>query len=81
MESSASFALVMIRFPEHRKSIEELFSRSESFQSLCKDYRECLSAIENCSHCTGEQVHSLRKELQELKEDLEEEIIWYVQGK
>ena len=80
METSASLALVMIRFPEHRKSIEDLYGRNESFQSLCKDYRECLRAIENCSCSAEEHVHPLQEELQQLKDDLEEEIIWYVQN-
>lgn len=80
MATSASLALVMIHFPEHRKSMEELYGRSESFQSLCEDYRECLSAIENCSCSAEEQAHSFQQELHQLKDDLEEEIIWYVQN-
>lgn len=80
MGTSASFALVMIRFPEHRKSIKYLYGRSESFQSLCMDYRDCLNAIEKYSCSAEEHMHSFRQEWQQLKDDLEEEIIWYIQN-
>ncbi len=78
MESSAAFARVMMRFPEYRKSIEKLYFQSESFKSLCEDYQECLSAIERWSRSVEERVKPYRKELLELKNDLEEEITWYV---
>jgi len=72
-DGSPSLALVMMRFPKHRESIGRLYRTSESFQSLCDDYRDCLAAIESC----GEQETFYRDELQELLSDLEEEIVWY----
>ena len=41
----AGLFLISERFPEERETLQRLFHEIPSFQSLCADYRECLSAL------------------------------------
>jgi hypothetical protein len=71
----APLDLIIARFPEHRDSLERLYTRSESFRSLCDDIRECLAALETWSQSMTEEAPAYRKEFATLLQELEEELL------
>lgn len=71
----APLDLIMTRFPEYRDSLERLYTRSESFRSLCDDIRECLAALETWSQSMAEEAPAYRKEFAILLHELEEELL------
>lgn len=52
---------------------------SESFVSLCDDYEECRAALDGCPGSIGEAASGNREEWAMLLNDLEEEILEYLQ--
>lgn len=75
---SSALLLVMERFPDHGEILEHLYGKSESFSSLCDDYKECRGAVDKCSGSTGEEATGYRKEWATLVRGLEEEILEYL---
>ena len=69
----------MMRFPEHREFIGRLYRTSESFQTLCDDYRECLGLHQSCSDSIAQEAAAYREDLALLQSELEEEILEYVE--
>jgi hypothetical protein len=67
--------LIVARFPGHRGSLERLYTRSESFRSLCEDVRDCLAAIETWTQSTAEEAPVYREEFAILLQELDEELL------
>lgn len=72
---TSSLDHIVARFPEHRDSLRRLYTRSESFRSLCDDIRECLGALETWSQSTAEEAPVYREEFALLLQELDEELL------
>ena len=71
---NAALASVLENFPEAVARIRELFLQSPDFQSLCEDYRECLTNWRHWRQATSEQAPAYDKIYTELLQELEQEI-------
>ncbi len=72
----------MKHFPEHKKTLENLYRQDESFRSLCEDFFDCVRAINYWCHSSVdcEQAPRLCEEYKILYEDLKKEIAeWLLQ--
>ena len=76
----AVLRMVIKRFPEHRSSLERLCEASTSFQSLCDDYDDCISALRYWQQSVSEEARYYRGEYTELLRELEEEISYYLEN-
>lgn len=67
----------MKHFPEHEKTLENLYRQDESFRSLCRDFFDCVRAIDYWCHSSAgnEQAPRLCEEYKALCKDLKKEII------
>ena len=66
---------VMERFPNRKDAIKRLFRESETFQSMCEDYRECTQALRYWRQSVSEEASIRMEEYAKLAGDLEAEII------
>ena len=66
--------LISIRFPNHEQLITELFNESESFKSLCEDYYDCRTMLDE-SIKINNKTGDLRKEYQILLAEIEDELL------
>ena len=69
---------VMKRFPEQRGEIAKCFHDSESFQSLCEDYKQCSQALQFWSRVDSAESMQRKAEYKELFRSLEFEILQYL---
>jgi hypothetical protein len=70
---------VLQHFPEQKHTLEKLYSKSESFLSLCEDFRDCIWAIEYWCESPSSQKNAARlcEEYKALLEDMKKEIaVW-----
>jgi hypothetical protein len=65
---------IITRFPNHQNCIEELFDESESFRSLCEDYFDCRSVLDESIKINNKK-NDLRKEYQLLLTEIEDELL------
>ena len=65
---------IITRFPDYLDSIEELFDESESFRSLCEDYFDCRSVLDESIKINNKK-NDLRKEYQLLLTEIEDELL------
>ena len=72
-------APILEKFPEARVKIRQLFQQSPSFQSLCEDYHDCLSAWQHWRQATSEDAPTLCQSYAELLEELEQEVRDYLE--
>jgi hypothetical protein len=63
------------RFPDRKQTIKALFEKSESFQTLCDDYRQCDEALRHWSRSSDEDAPARTREYEALLLELEEEIL------
>lgn len=63
------------RFPDRKQTIKALFEKSESFQTLCDDYRQCDEALRHWSRSSDEDASARMREYKALLWELEEEIL------
>jgi hypothetical protein len=70
---------VLEKFPEGAAGIRELFRRNPSFQSLCKDYRDCLAAWQYWGQAATAEAPALCQSYADLLQELEEEIRQYLE--
>lgn len=66
--------LIMRKFPSHKDHLRRLYLRSESFQTLCDDYKKCVDAMARWLPSGPEQVPQRSDEYLELMIELESEI-------
>jgi hypothetical protein len=74
----AALASVLEKFPEAAARIRELFLRSPSFQSLCEDYRDCLTAWQYWRQAASGEAPALYQSYAELLQELEQEVCHYL---
>lgn len=65
---------VLKRFPKARAALQRLFRESTSFQSLCEDYRDCLTALQYWEQSTSGEAPALARTYAELLGELEQEV-------
>jgi hypothetical protein len=66
---------VLKRFPEHKDNAKRLFRESESFQTMCEDYRKCVKALDHWNRSEIDIAPLRRTEYTTLMQELEEEIV------
>jgi len=65
---------VFERFPDRKETVKALYRESETFQSLCEDYRQCAVALRYWSRSSEEHAPARREEYRMLLQELEEEL-------
>jgi dsDNA-specific endonuclease/ATPase MutS2 len=76
--NQTSILAVIERFPEHKDRIKLLYREIEAFQTLCSDYRKCVEAHQHWNESDSKEASALRKEYADLLEELELEIMQYM---
>ena len=72
-----TLTLISAAFTDGDELIGRAFRRSESFRSVCEDYRECATALEHWKKLETVEAHLRRREYAELLVELGREIqIW-----
>ena len=66
--------LIRTSFPDRDELIEHTFRQSESFRSVCEDYRECMAALESWKQRETAEAPLRRREYEELLVELGREI-------
>ena len=66
--------LISLRFPNHKELITELFKESKSFKTLCEDYFDCRTMLDE-SIKINNKTGDLRKEYQILLAEIEDEVL------
>ena len=66
---------VLKRFPDCKDSVKQLFKESETFHSMCEDYRRCAEALRHWNESASEEAPARREEYATLLRDLEAEIL------
>ena len=66
---------VLKRFSDRKDSIKALFRKSETFQTLCEDYRQCAVALKRWDASLAEEALERKVEYSELMKELEDEIL------
>ena len=66
---------VLKRFSDRNDSIKALFRKSETFQTLCEDYRQCIVALKHWDASQSEEAQARGTEYSALMEELEQEIL------
>ena len=66
--------LISFRFPNHKDYLKELFDESESFRSLCEDYFDCRTVLDETIK-NSNKSSDLLKEYRVMLSEIEEEIL------
>ena len=69
---------ILQRFPQYRDALRHLYLNSESFQSICDDYRKCSNALRHWTQSKHEEAPVRCSEYLELLRDLESEVKQYL---
>ena len=77
----AGLSLISERFPEEQETLRRLFQEIPSFQSLCADYRDCLSALKQWQESTSGEAPAMAQTYAELLQELELEVRQYLDDK
>jgi hypothetical protein len=75
----AVLASVLEKFPEAGAKIRQLFQQNPSFQSLCEDYRDCLTAWQHWRQTASEEAPAVVQSYVKLLGELEEELRQYLE--
>ena len=73
-----SIFTIFDHFPENREMIRRLFVINPDFQALCEDFNQCLKALNYWSKTDRTDAPGRRQEYLELKNELELEIIQFL---
>jgi hypothetical protein len=66
---------VLKRFLNHKDTVKRLYRESESFQTMCEDYRKCVRALDHWKQSEEEIAFKRRTEYSAIIHELEEEIL------
>ncbi|MGW8325032.1 MAG: hypothetical protein ACWGNI_04945 [Desulfobacterales bacterium] len=66
---------VLKRFPEQKETIIQLFRESDSFQTMCEDYLNCVKALDHWNQSEEDIATTRRNEYSAIIQELEEEIL------
>ena len=69
---------VVKRFPDHKDMILQFFRENQNFQTICDDYRRCAQALIQWNQSTSEKAPVRRKEYADLLQELEQEVLQYL---
>jgi len=69
---------IIQRFPEQRSDIISLHNNSQTFRSMCEDFRRCKEAYRHWSQSESENSSPRSEEYRELLENLDSEISQYI---
>ena len=69
-----AFDHILLKFPDHRAKIMDLYHREEDFRTLCIDYLNTLQSLEDCRKSSIIDME-IEIEYSQLFIDLEKEII------
>ena len=66
----------MKQFPEHKNILETHYRQNESFRSLCKDFLDCMRAVEFWCYSSADNkhAHKICQEYRDLFAELKDEI-------
>ncbi len=70
-----SLLLVIKRFPNHRQTLQRLYTSDELFQSLCVSYQQCSEAVRYWAYSNDSNAPERRKEYGDLLHELETDIL------
>ena len=62
------------RFPNHKSAIKTQYLQSDSFKTLCSDFKQCAAAIKYWKRSPDEEATQRSKEYMALLAELEEEV-------
>lgn len=68
----------MKRFADRGDTVKRLFRESETFQSVCEDYRRCAAALRHWNQSASDEAPARREEYAALLRDLEGEILQFL---
>jgi len=71
--------LLVEKLPELRTTIEAVFGCDERLLTMCKDYEACAAALAYWRASQSKHAKERREEFTQLLDDLETEIIEYIQ--
>ena len=71
---------IVIKFPDHHSLITQLYSESDSFRSLCDDYLECQTVLDNIELSRTIMDPGYQQEYETLLGELEDELIHRIQS-
>ena len=66
--------LIMKRFPDRKDALLQMYRRSESFQSICANYQECLEALRYWAESEHETAPERHREYESILYELEQDI-------
>ena len=75
-----SLFLIMERFPDRGDNLRRMYLKSETFKTICEDFKKCAEAIEYWNRSNHENASKRAKEYSDLLAELEEEIRDYLGG-
>ena len=69
---------ILLKFPDHRYKIIDLYHKDEDFRLLCEDYLSSIQALEKCREHVFKD-REFENEFLEVNLELEKEIIHLIQ--
>ena len=66
---------IFAQFPDRKDTVKHLFRESETFQSVCEDYRRCAEAMQHWNQSASVETPARREEYAALLRDLELETL------
>ena len=75
---NTTLMFIINEFPNHRHIVESLYRESDSFCSLCRDYRDCLKVLDHLQVSKEVMNKGIEEEYKELKQKLKEELTMWI---
>ena len=69
---------VVKRFPDRKEAVKRLFRESDTFQTVCEDYRRCVEALRHWNQSASEVAPARREEYVALLKDTEAEVLQFL---
>lgn len=69
---------VLEKFPDRAGEIKRLYKKSQDFQTVCDDYRQCAEALHHWNHSHEKEAPLRRQEYAQLFQELMDEICLYL---
>ena len=66
---------VLKRFPNRKDTAKQLYRQSESFQTMCEDYRKCVKALDHWNQSEEEIAPIRHAEYSAIIQELEKDIL------
>jgi len=71
---------IIERFPEHNDVVHDLFRINQSFNEICRDYKQCYKILLYWETKQTEEARQRKAEYKEILLGLEQEIMQYVKS-